>query len=1161
MSTTGSPGPDRELGKRAVLVVGMHRSGTSAVTRVLNYLGCALPNHLSGMAHDNERGFWESPAVRDLNERILESAGTAWDDWVEFDPSWYESPRANEFRGNARTVLEDEFGDSPAFVLKDPRMCRLLPLWIDAVRCFGAEPLIVSPVRNPLDVAASLEARDGIDPSIGLLMWLRSVLDAEVASRGLERHFLRYERLLGAPREVVKQLGDSLGMEGREPPAEACTLIDGFLSPDLRHHRAEDSSVLANPDVSRWLRSSFDIVHRWTVGDVRTEDRPALDRIRADFDAAAPAFSRAVEVGLEKTRELRARTRELHDTTQVLDERTRALHDTTQVLDETTQVLDERTRAWHDTTRELNERNRELHTTRETLSERERDIRGLSSELETTEEKLAERDAQVEEQAAELGATRETLSDRDSEIARLAMQLREIRASTSWRLTIPVRYVGTIARRAARLARFVLLALRTPRSGLEALRRLLAALRQGGMTEVRNKLRLLLEAGEGSTQFVVSPEDRWAEFAPPSAESEPDVFVLAIIDWDFRFQRSQHLAVELARAGRRVFYVEMLLEPGGLSIAKLDTNLYRVRLPAGDIGYIQPYTGQATPEQRMAWFEAFVLLCDTVAATSFKQIIIQHPFWWQMTRSIPPEFHLFYDCMDDIAGFSNTDRFVLDLEEGMVESCDALIVTSKALFEKYHGVRLPRLIRNAANVEHFSSSGDGGRLAKFRQNLPSLSLRNLDAESVEGSLINVGYVGAIAEWFDAELVRRVAASEPDFRIHLCGAVSSREVDRVLEGAENVFFYGEIPYVDVPSFLERMDVLVIPFRIIPIIESCDPVKFYEYSAVGKPTVATRLPELERASDLVFFASTPDEFSRQIRSACEKGQDPDFQDRLKSYASQNTWTQRCDDLVDVLRDLPLVSVVILSYGDPELTRAALHSLFDGGPTYPRMEVLVVDNGSSSSSLAGIKALAAGYPAVEVIENGSNLGFARGNNVGLERATGEYVLLLNNDTFVAPGAVHAMVRHLRDHPEIGAVGPLTNNIGNEAKVFVRYGDMDQMKKTVRRITLGYRGRFLAVGALGYFAVMFRRKDLESFGLLPLDYGLGMFEDDDHCRTIQSKGYVTAVAEDGFVHHHLSASFDRMDGSEKKALFERNREIFERKWGPWKAHQYRRSRPEKRL
>ena len=229
----------------------------------------------------------------------------------------------------------------------------------------------------------------------------------------------------------------------------------------------------------------------------------------------------------------------------------------------------------------------------------------------------------------------------------------------------------------------------------------------------------------------------------------------------------------------------------------------------------------------------------------------------------------------------------------------------------------------------------------------------------------------------------------------------------------------------------------------------------------------------------------------------------------------------------------------------------------PTYPNMEVLVVDNGSPSASLDDIKSFASRYPNVHVVENGENLGFARGNNVGLDRATGEYVVLLNNDTYVAPGAIHAMVRHLSGNPELGAIGPLTNNIGNEARIAVEYHDMEQMKKIARRITLGFRGRSFAVDVLGYFAVMFRRADLEHFGLLPMDYGLGMFEDDDHCRTIHSKGYVTAVAEDAFVHHHLSASFDTIEGSRRKALFEKNRATFERKWGPWRPHRYRKSRP----
>ena len=336
-----------------------------------------------------------------------------------------------------------------------------------------------------------------------------------------------------------------------------------------------------------------------------------------------------------------------------------------------------------------------------------------------------------------------------------------------------------------------------------------------------------------------------------------------------------------------------------------------------------------------------------------------------------------------------------------------------------------------------------------------------------------------------------------------------------------------------------------------------LNFMNISIMGKPTVATRLPELSRASDLVFFASTSEEFGTQIRRAHERIQDPEFRGALKDYALRNTWRHRCNDLVQVLEDLPLVSVIILSYGDPGLSKASIHSLFEHGPTYPNMEVLVVDNGSPTASLDDIKSFASHYPNVHIFENGENLGFAKGNNVGLERATGEYVVLLNNDTYVAPGAIHAMARHLSGNPDLGAIGPLTNNIGNEARIAVEYHDMEQMKKIARRITLGFRSRYFAVDVLGYFAVMFRRADLEHFGLLPTDYGLGMFEDDDHCRTIHSMGFVTAVAEDAFVHHHLSASFNTMDVSRKKALFERNKATFEKKWGPWRPHRYRKARP----
>ena len=1248
------PSLDDKVKKSAILVAGMHRSGTSAVSRVLSILGCTLPKTLSGSAPDNERGFWESLTIKDLNDRILASAGSAWDDWEAFNPCWYASPVADEFREQAQTILEDEFGDGQLFVLKDPRICRLLPFWIDAARRFGAEPLVVLPVRNPLDVATSLEVRDGIHSSIGLLMWLRHLLDAEAASRDLKRACLRYERLVSEPHSVVDTLGDTLEIIWPKRSTATDMAVDGFLSPELRHHRSADAGLLANPRLSHWIRSSFTILDRWASGKVRKRDMSRLDRIRTALDDAAPVFGRAVAVGLTTARELdtvRANLDAVHeslarreaqvdalslelDATNTQLDATNTQLDTVRAnldavheslarreaqvdalsleLDATNTQLDA-TNTQLDTVRanldavheslarreaqvdalslELDARNRtlakregrigqlslNLSATRIALNEREVRGRRLSIQLSETQAALAETQAgahaalaeaqaaladhheQFEGLSAELSAMWATLAERTERIVHLDTNLSELTSSTSWRLTAPIRYVGIRVKQAVRYMKFIALALRTPGAIGKTLRRVWAVFRRGGAGAVVQRLRLAVEDHAVPAQHALSSEDQRREFVPLNAESEPDIFILSIINWDFRFQRPQHLAIEFARSGRRVFYVEMILEPDRPQIVKICRNLYKVRLSAKETGYIEPYTGEATDAQKAKWFEAFSALCDSVEATPFKHIIIQHPFWWQMVRSVSPEFHLIHDCMDDISGFSNTNRFVQDLEEEMIASCDMLVVSSETLFDKL-SENTPRLVRNAADMAHFSSGNDASS-AVFAQNLPPLQLQSSDSGSARSEVVKVGYVGAIAEWFDAELVRNVALNRADFELHLCGSVSDREVKRLLHGVDNLHLYGEISYVEVPSFLARMDVLIIPFKIIPIVNACDPIKFYEYSAMGKPTVATRLPELARASDLVFFASTMEEFSSQIEEAYRMGRDPEFSNKLRDFALQNSWKQRSGDFIRILQDFPLVSVVVLSYGDVALTEASVHSLFDRGLHYPNLEVLVVDNGSPPAAVDRLKSFVSRYPGVSVIENGANLGFAKGNNVGLLRATGDYVLLLNNDTYVAPGAVHAMVRHLARNPDIGAVGPLTNNIGNEARVSVGYRDMEHMKKVARRLALGFRGRSFHVESLAYFAVMFRRSDLERFGLLPEDYGLGMFEDDDHCRIIQSKGCATAVAEDGFVHHHLSASFETWDRKEKEALFEKNKATFEKKWGPWKAHQYRTSRPQRVL
>ena len=370
--------------KVAILVVGMHRSGTSMLTRVLSLVGCDLPKTLmKAVPNNNQAGFWESQPIADLNDDILASAGSAWDDWRAFDSGWYASPVADEFRERAQALLHEEFGNSRLFVLKDPRICRLLPFWNEVVRDFGARRFVVSPIRNPLDVAMSLEARDGPHDSIGHLLWLRNVLDAEICSRNLTRSYLRYETLLSEAHNVIDMLGRSLGVSWpRRVSVDAQMEIDEFISPEFHHYRSDDLKLLTNPRFSRWITSSFEIFDRWCGGEVRETDTAKLGQIRAAFDAATAIFSRPVAASERRIAER--------------DGRVEALR------------------------RDVAERDGRVEALRRDVAERDGRVEALRRDV-------AERDGRVE-------ALRRDVAERDGRVTKLY-------ASNSWRITAPLRRI------------------------------------------------------------------------------------------------------------------------------------------------------------------------------------------------------------------------------------------------------------------------------------------------------------------------------------------------------------------------------------------------------------------------------------------------------------------------------------------------------------------------------------------------------------------------------------------------------------------------------------------------------------------------------------------------------------------------------------------------
>jgi len=222
--------------RTALLVLGMHRSGTSAFTRVFNLLGADLPTTLLPPKADNRLGFWESPELVILHDEILASAGTTWDDWTRFNPGWYQSPLAMRFRERLLAYLVQDFGASAFFVIKDPRMCRLVQLWRETCEEFGACIKVVIAIRNPLEVAQSLRQRDGLTPAMCHLMWLRHTLGAIQDTKGLARCVVSYDALLRDWRDAVATISQRLPLTWPRYSPSVEAEIDAFLGLEERHH-------------------------------------------------------------------------------------------------------------------------------------------------------------------------------------------------------------------------------------------------------------------------------------------------------------------------------------------------------------------------------------------------------------------------------------------------------------------------------------------------------------------------------------------------------------------------------------------------------------------------------------------------------------------------------------------------------------------------------------------------------------------------------------------------------------------------------------------------------------------------------------------------------------------------------------------------------------
>jgi hypothetical protein len=227
----------------------MHRSGTSAMARMLSLAGGTLPGNIIQPGPDNPTGFWEPADMVGLNDRILASVGSRWDDVFghRAGPAAWE--RRAEFMAEARAFVADGYGDAPAAVLKDPRASLLVRFWDEALRAETRRPLYIVMVRHPLEVAASIVARGDASEATAVMAWTACMLSVERDTRGLDRLFVDYDDLLTDWCGVLDRVRTASGEAVPVPPAEVAFAIDAFLSPDQRHHRAGEADLAARGDL------------------------------------------------------------------------------------------------------------------------------------------------------------------------------------------------------------------------------------------------------------------------------------------------------------------------------------------------------------------------------------------------------------------------------------------------------------------------------------------------------------------------------------------------------------------------------------------------------------------------------------------------------------------------------------------------------------------------------------------------------------------------------------------------------------------------------------------------------------------------------------------------------------------------------------------------
>ena len=231
------------MSRACIVILGMHRSGTSALAGVLNILGVDFGHNLLPPSPYNPKGYFENAEIVDINKILLKDLNARWDVPAEFPPHWWTKKNFQERKAGIKTILNGEFADVPIFGIKDPRLCLVLPLYLEIFKEMNIRPCLIINRRKRTEIAQSLKVRNNfsLEKVFALCDWYEEQLQPAIADQ--EFIEINFDDLLNAPRAVTARIEKIFQLRLKDFRTAQGEVAD-FLSSELKHHNSDGDKAV-----------------------------------------------------------------------------------------------------------------------------------------------------------------------------------------------------------------------------------------------------------------------------------------------------------------------------------------------------------------------------------------------------------------------------------------------------------------------------------------------------------------------------------------------------------------------------------------------------------------------------------------------------------------------------------------------------------------------------------------------------------------------------------------------------------------------------------------------------------------------------------------------------------------------------------------------------